>query len=299
MSFCFDVKNELAGIRPPKRCKLPLAYGFLLFGRSFSYKRISMQTANAEMAEYYCRLINEIYKAQTLTEQGGGARPTYRASVPSDTDRLRILASFDYGMHDGMINRELIAEPNAAASFIRGAFLSCGNVSDPEKEYRADFSIRDEALAYEFKALLEENYISAAVSRRGTGYVVYLRRSEMITNLLTLMGLSDRSLQLIETTILKSVKNDMNRARNCDNANISKTVEASINQRIAIEFLEKTGRLEVMPEQLQAAARLRRENPEASLQELCRLSPEPITVSGLNHRLRRIIEEYIEITAKD
>lgn len=294
MSFCFDVKNELAEIRPPKRCKLPLAYGFLLFGRSFSYKRISMQTGNEAMAEYYTRLINELYKAPVVTERGGGARPTFRASVPSDTDRLRILASFDYGMHEGAINRELIAEPNSAASFIRGAFLSCGNLSDPEKEYRADFSIRDEGLAYEFKELLEENFISASVSRRGTGYVVYLRRSEMITNLLTLIGLSDRSLQLIETTILKSVKNNMNRARNCDNANISKTVEASISQRMAIEYLEKTGRLEAMPEQLQAAAKLRKDNPDASLQELCRLSPEPITVSGLNHRLRRIIEIYEE-----
>ncbi|MBQ1962207.1 MAG: DNA-binding protein WhiA, partial [Clostridia bacterium] len=129
----------------------------------------------------------------------------------------------------------------------------------------------------------------------GTGYVVYIRRSEMITNLLTLMGLSDRSLQLIETTIVKSVKNNINRARNCDNANISKTVEASIKQRKAIEFLEKTGRLEVLPEQLFSAARLRMENPEASLNELCKLSNEPITVSGLNHRLQRIIEIYEEL----
>lgn len=295
MSFCFDVKNELAGIRPPKRCKPPLVYGFLLFGRSFSYKKIAIQTGNESMAEYYSRLINEIYKAQVVTECGGGARPTYRAWVPSDTDRLRILASFDYGMHEGAINREMIAEPNAAVSFIRGAFLACGNVSDPEKEYRADFSIRDERLAYEFKDLLEENYISASVSKRRIGYVVYIRRSEMIINLLTLMGLSDISLQLIETTILKSVKNNMNRARNCDNANISKTVEASINQRTAIEYLEKTGRLNVLPDQLQLAAKLRMENPEASLQELCRISNEPITVSGLNHRLRRIIEIYEEL----
>lgn len=295
MSFCFDVKNELAGIRPPKRCELPLVYGFLLFGRSFSYKRISMQTGNEAMAEYYSRLIKEIYKAQVVTEQGGGTRPTFRAWVPSDTDRLRILASLDYGMHEGAINRELINEPKAAASFIRGAFLSCGNLSDPEKEYRADFSVRDEALAYEFKELLEENYISASVSRRGTGFVVYLRRSEMITNLLTLIGLSDRSLQLIETTILKSVKNNINRARNCDNANISKMVEASIAQRTAINFLKKHGRLETLPEQLQSAAKLRLENPDSSLQELCKLSLEPITVSGLNHRLRKIIEIYEEL----
>ena len=44
MSFCKDVKNELAGIRVSECCKLPLAYGFMLFSRSFAVKRISMQT---------------------------------------------------------------------------------------------------------------------------------------------------------------------------------------------------------------------------------------------------------------
>ena len=62
MSFCSDIKNELAEIRPPKRCKLPLVYGFLLFGRSFSYKRICMQTNNSVTAQYYLRLLSEVYR---------------------------------------------------------------------------------------------------------------------------------------------------------------------------------------------------------------------------------------------
>ena len=295
MSFCIDVKNELAEIRPSKRSKLPLVYGFLLFGRSFSYKRISMQSSNSVMTQYYKMLMASEFGVNVELEQGGGTRPTFRASVTSEADRLKILASLDHGMCEGAINHDLLYDHTAVACFVRGAFLACGNLSDPEKEYRADFSVRDPVLANEFKQLLEENYISANISKRGTGYVVYIRRSEMITNLLTLMGLSDRSLQLIETTIVKSVKNNINRARNCDNANISKTVEASIKQRKAIEFLEKTGRLEVLPEQLFSAARLRMENPEASLNELCKLSNEPITVSGLNHRLQRIIEIYEEL----
>ena len=294
MSFCIDVKNELAEIRSPKRCKLPLIYGFLLFGRSFSYKRIALQTGNMTVAEHYARLLREEYNAQVKMECGGGVRPTYRVDVTSETDRLKILASLDFGMHEGAINREIVCDDTAATYFIRGAFLACGNLSDPEKEYRADFSVKDEQLAYELQGLLAEHYITASVSRRGTGFTVYLRRSEMITNLLTLIGLSDRSLELIETTIVKSVKNNINRARNCDNANISKTVEASINQRIAIEYLEKCGRLDTLPDSLYAAAILRRNNPEASLNELCKLSTEPITVSGLNHRLRRIIEIYEE-----
>ena len=159
-----------------------------------------------------------------------------------------------------------------------------------------DFPVRDRALAEELKALLAEHYISANISTRGNGFVVYIKRSEMIVNLLTVMGASARSLELIETTIIKSVKNNMNRARNCDSANIGRTVEASIAQRRAIDFLDKKGILSALSEELIEAATLRRENPELSLKELCKKSSNNITVSGLNHRLKRLMEIYNEHT---
>lgn len=295
MSFCSDIKNELAEIRPPKRCKLPLIYGFLLFGRSFSYKRICMQTNNSVTAQYYLRLLSEVYRVSGELSKGGGARPTFKVEVPSTADRLKILASLDFGMHEGAVNREIITDTASETAFIRGAFLACGNLSDPQKSYRADFSVRDEALALELKELLAKHYIEAGFSKRGNGFVVYVGKSEMLVNLLTLLGVTERSLELIETTIVKSVKNNMNRASNCDSANISKTVEASIIQRTAIEYLEKTGRLETLDTPLYSAAVLRRDNPDLSLSQLCKVSPEPITVSGLNHRLRKIIEIYNDL----
>lgn len=298
MSFCNEIKRELAEIRPPKRCKLPLVYGFLLFGRSFSYKRIAMQTTSDVMADYYGRLVRDVYGVETVVESGGEKKTTYRAFIPSAGDRLRILASFDFGVYDGEINEEMIEDDTAAAAFIRGAFLSCGRISDPEREYRADFSVRNLSLAKEFQALLERHFITANLAEHGSGYTVYIRKSEMIINLLTLIGLSDRSLATIETTIVKSVKNQMNRARNCDNANIGKTVEASIRQRKAIEYLARTGRLETLPQPLYNAAILRRDHPEVSLHELCRLSPEPISQSGLNHRLQKLIAIYEECRNK-
>ena len=91
---------------------------------------------------------------------------------------------------------------------------------------------------------------------------------------------------------LKSVKNNINRAGNCDSGNISKTVEASIRQRTAIEYFLNKGILSSLPEELESAAKLRIDNPNASLKELCKISTTPITVSGLNHRLRRIIDLY-------
>jgi len=143
--------------------------------------------------------------------------------------------------------------------------------------------------------LLAENGIKMRKTVRSGNFLLYTKESAAIEDLLTLMGAGRVSLDIMDTKIMKSVKNNINRARNCDNANISKTVEASIRQRTAIEFLEKADRLYSLPHELLEAALLRKNNPDATLKELCRLSVTPITISGLNHRLSKIVEIYEEM----
>ncbi len=292
MSFCSDVKNELINIRPPACCKPSYIYGFMLFGRSFSIKKISLQTGNENVAKEYADIIKYTYKAQVDITVGGTVRPTYKAEVKSEVDRLKILALIDFGISETVIDRSLFLRDCCLPSFIRGAFLACGNINDPQKEYRAEFSVKNEALAEDFNSLLLSLGIVMKKTLRGKATVLYTKDSSMIEDLLTLMGDTARTLDMMDTKIMKSVKNNINRARNCDNANISKTVEASIKQRTAIEFLEKTDRLYSLPQELLEVALLRRDNPEATLKELCKISPTPISLSGMNHRLKRIMEIY-------
>ena len=292
MSFCSDVKNELINIRPSACCKPSYIYGFMLFGRSFSIKRISLQTGNEKVAKEYADIIKYTYKAQVDITVGGTVRPTYKAEVKSESDRLKILAMIDFGISETVIDRSLFVRECCLPSFIRGAFLACGNINDPEKEYRAEFSVKNETLADDFNSLLLSLGIVMKKTTRSKVTVLYTKDSGMIEDLLTIMGDTARTLDMMDTKIMKSVKNNINRARNCDNANISKTVEASIKQRTAIEFLEKTDRLYSLPQELLEVALLRRDNPEATLKELCKISQTPISLSGMNHRLKRIMEIY-------
>ena len=292
MSFCSEVKNELINIRPSACCKPSYIYGFMLFGRSFSIKRISLQTNNENVAKEYAQIIKHTYKAQVDITVGGTVRPTYKAEVKSEADRLKILALIDFGISETVIDRSLFLRECCVPSFIRGAFLACGNINDPEKEYRAEFCVKNEALADDFNTILAEYGINLKKTIRGKVTVLYTKDSGVIEDLLTLMGDTLRTLDVMDTKIMKSVKNNINRARNCDNANISKTVEASIKQRTAIEFLQKTDRLYSLPQELLEVALLRLENPEATLKELCKISPTAISLSGINHRLKRIIEIY-------
>ena len=142
MSFCSDVKNELINIRPSACCKPSYIYGFMLFGRSFSIKRIALQTGNANVAKEYADIIKHNYKAQVDITVGGTVRPTYKAEVKSESDRLKILAMIDFGISETVIDRSLFLRDCCIPSFIRGAFLACGNINDPEKEYRAEFSVK-------------------------------------------------------------------------------------------------------------------------------------------------------------
>ena len=296
MSFCSDVKNELADLRLSECCKPSLLYGFMLFGRSFSLKRICMQTQNERMAQKYCELIYQVYKIKPSITCGGKTRVTYKAEVADEADRLKILNSVGFNSEECCINRAVFKRECCISSFIRGAFLACGSVSDPRLEYRFDFSFKSSDLAEDLSELLSEHGIFSKKTVRNGVTVVYIKDSGMVEDLLTLLGASHRSLEIMDAKIIKSVKNNINRKGNCDIGNISKAVEASIMQRKAIEFLEKSGRLYSLPEELLTAAMLRKNNPELTLKELCRISPDALTVSGLNQKKKKIIDLYHELS---
>lgn len=292
MSFSSDVKKELLGLRLSRCCLSAYCYGFMLFGRSFSIKRIALQTASEEIAKGYCNAVFSVYKIMPTVTTGGNKRPTFVAEVKSESDRLKILAEYDFGMNTNLIDETFFTRECCFASFVRGAFLACGNINDPEKEYRIEFNVKQETIALELQALLFQAGINLKSTKNGKGLKLYSKDSAVIEDLLTLMGAPRHTLDIMDTKIVKSVKNNINRARNCDSANITKTVEASIKQRIAIEYLKKADRLESLPEELLQAANLRLENPEATLKELCKICPVPLTVSGLNHRFKKIVEIY-------
>ena len=96
----------------------------------------------------------------------------------------------------------------------------------------------------------------------------------------------------MDARVVKDFRSILNRKGNFEDANTSKLVNASLEQRTAIEFIMTPDRISLLSEELQYAARLRLENPYAPLSELCKLSKTPITRSGLNHRLQKIIEIY-------
>ena len=175
-------------------------------------------------------------------------------------------------------------------AYLRGAFLSCGSVSNPEKEYHLELVTKDEAYAAGIQRTLKMFDISAKVLVRKKMQVVYVKESAAISDFLTLVGAHNAILVQENAKIIKQMRNNVNRAVNCETANLNKTVNAAFRQVQCIRFLEKRNLLSALPPALLDAAQARLENPEASIQELGAQMNPPVGKSGMNHRLRRICE---------
>lgn len=296
MSFTSDVKSELCKTRPSDRHAEAECYGMLLLCRSFDFNKILFQTGSEAAAERFSYLLRQCFGIVADTAVGGNERKTYCVSVRDKDDLKRILYRLGYKMDEPIgFNPDILKTEGSVGAFVRGAFLSAGSLSDPETEYRIDFSFKTEILAKEFALLLEKRGIATKITKRASKFIVYIKDSTMLEDTLTLMGAGNETLNLINVKIYKSMKNKINRKNNCETRNILKSADAAFMQTKAIRKLKRRGKLEILPEELIEAAALRLANPEASLSDLVRISGNRLTRSGLNHRLKRLCEIAEEV----
>ena len=196
------------------------------------------------------------------------------------------------------IDASVLKCPDCARFFVCGIFLACGTVSDPSKSYRAELSVHpDENGEHRLADSLSE-YLSAAglpphisKKQRKGPVVLYYRTSESVEDLLNLIGASPAAFEAMNARIYKDFRNNANRIANCETSNIDRAVSAAQKQISAISALESSGRLALMPEQLRETARIRVENPGATISELAALHDPPISRSCCAHRLYRLTEE--------
>jgi cell division protein WhiA len=193
----------------------------------------------------------------------------------------------------------LVKRPADRSAFLRGLFLSCGTISNPKKNYHMEFVISNKDFAYCILNILKNVKIIAKIVTRKSNYVVYLKSGDDIANLLAAIGAHSAILELENIRILKEMRNNVNRAVNCETANISKTVDAAVRQLKAIQFIDEKIGLDHLSEPLAEAAMLRLNNPESSLNELAELSATNSTRSGINHRFRKLIKIADELLSKE
>lgn len=173
------------------------------------------------------------------------------------------------------------------AELLAALFLKCGTVSDPEKSYHLEFLCDSDEEADTAAGALARLGISAGITRRKGRIAVYIKGREGISDILAALGAYNALLEFENALVLKEMRGGIQRRVNCETANISKTVSASMKQVEDIRYIESTAGLSFLPETLRQAARLRMDFPEATLSELADRLPGTGR-SGINHRLRKI-----------
>lgn len=178
-------------------------------------------------------------------------------------------------------------------SYLRGAFLATGSVNNPEtSSYHLEIYSLYEDHNQTICEMMNRYGLNARTAKRRSGYITYLKEAEKIADFLSLIGATSSMLKFEDVRIMRDMRNSVNRIVNCENANFNKVADAANRQIESIKYLDKKIGLNNLPVKLQEIAIARMAHPEVSLKELGELiSGGPISKSGVNHRLRKIMEQ--------
>ena len=300
MSFSSDIKKELCTAEVYERDLLKAElYGMLIFGKTFRQDKIVFTTESVDAARRITMLLQNLYmpiiEKQAALRAKTGQSHLFKISVIDSDECKRIFEDFGHmGKQITLrVNRANIYSEELAQAFLRGVFLSCGSASDPQKGYHAEFCVPYKNLAADLCKILSEinecGFSPKTVLRSGN-YIVYFKGSEQICDLLTYTGAPISAMEIMGTKAVKQVRNNINRRINGEMANIGKIASASARQIEAIKLIKKKQGLDTLPGDLREIAYLRLENPEMSLRDLGQNLNPPISRSGANHRIQRLLE---------
>ena len=293
MSFSSDAKAELCRARVDKKCcAIAESYGVLLYCNTFTPREIRIITASDAFAARLPRLFRRAFSVGFDVQPGEEAKGK-RSFIIREKDKIeRIFDSFGAEADATLshhVNFGVIEEECDRVSFLRGAFLAGGSVTDPEKRYHLELATPHHAVSRESYSVLLELGFTARETQRGGNHLLYFKQADVIADFFTALGAPTTAMGVMTAKVEKEMRNTITRQINCDSANADKVVSAAQEQLDAIRRVAKEIGLDALSEPLRDAALLRITNPAASLADLAQLSYPKVTKSCLSHRLRKLM----------
>ena len=310
MSFASEVKKELLGIDTMPCCKDAMAAGILQGASeivlSGGQMHLTIKSVLPSVIRYLAPSLKAKYQLETetsyLEKTNINKKRIYCLKILSKSERLindYHLLPFDTITLDD----ELIENDCCKRAFIRGSFIAKGSINDPRKStYHLEMLFRKAEIAVIVQNILAQNGIKMKLTTRKNQSLLYLKKSEMISDFLAYVGANSGVLHFEDLRIMRDLKNSVNRVMNCDIANASKSLKYCNEQLEAIHYLREHAYDKKMTVRLQDAIRLREEYPEATLQELSDYSEnilgKHLSKSGISHCMQEIMQYYNYIVSK-
>ena len=293
MSFSSEAKAELCRTGfGGGCCARAELYGVLLHCNTFTPQEVRVITESGDFAERLPGLLDRAFgvRFDRLPSEG---EQKYIFQITEMKKISRMIDAFGFDSRQSPvlhINFGLLEEECCRAAFLRGAFLAGGSITEPSKRYHLELVTSHAQASRELAALLTDMGRQPRQTARSGCQVTYFKSSGQIEELLTVMGAPRSALELKNTRAEKQLRNGVNRRVNCEAANLDKAVDAAQEQLLAIRRLYELDGVEGLSAPLKETIILRETYPELTLSQLAEEFDPPITKSGLNHRLRKLVE---------
>lgn len=297
MSFSSELKEELASVYDSARhCRVASLAALVCFlgtvSRDDEQMTLLVSSENEAAMLHFAQLMKLLFDEHCVVRTDKSQRnlKSYSVFVSSKTcpdvfGTLKLINTDD----GKMPNIERLTQKNCCArAFLRGAFISSGSVSNPDKFYHFEIPCKSSYTAEGTEAAMHSLGLSARTTLRQNNYVVYLKEIEQIADAIGLMGARKAYLELENHKIVREMRGNVNRRVNCETANINKTAMAAARQIEDIIYIKEHMSLSSLPNGLDEIAQIRLKYPEATLSELGSYLEPPIGKSGVNHRLRKL-----------
>ena len=285
MSFSTDAKAEIIKLPVGKKCcKLAYAAAFLLDSEDDGEERLLCNYSSVELASAAQRAVSMAFGKAAAPSAGAKALSGYDIAFVS-RDAVNFMKNIK---EKGIFGA--CACPECRNIFLRGAFAAFASVTDPERQYHLEFLLKDSANAKLLYAFLNETVGEPRIVNRKSGTGLVYKGSSYIEDVLSVIGATQAYFTLINGKIEREIRNNENRATNCETRNISMSVDAAQKQIAAINKLQAEDKFDLLPPELKKTAEMRLLYPSLPLSELAARFAPPLTKSGLNHRLKKITE---------
>ncbi len=298
MSFSNDVKNELSRIETnDAECDKAELLGLLRMSGAIIIRGMNVgihfSTENAALARRVLQLLKNNYRVQTEVVITRSRRlkknNRYQVRVLPAPEVGKAMTELQLLSVESDLKNPLLSAHSCKRTFLRGAFLGGGSISRPSSDYHLEMVTGNEEFAHSIIKVMQALSLKAKLTDRKNDFIVYLKDGESIIKFLNVIGAHNAMMELENVRILKEMRNNVNRAVNCETANLNKVVKAAVRQVSCIKFIDEHMGISNLPQNLQDTARLRLQHPDVSLNDLVEYSGG-IGKSGINHRLKKLQE---------
>lgn len=309
MSFSTDIKNEIVRYNYTLSEKISLLSALVKINGTLNMSNknlvLDIRTENAKTAKLIFLIVQELYKLDcrllVAKKNKFNKNNIYIAQIRNNCmDILNDLEIYKDGNIDALPTGKTLKKENDKRAYLSGCFLASGSINNPSsKNYHLEMSTISLKHAEFIQKMMNKFELNSKVIKRRNKFVVYLKRSEEISDFLRIINSQVGVLEFEEERINKDYWNSNNRLNICEISNEVKTLNSAKEQIDAINKIYTYNKDYLLDEKDRNIAKIRLENPEINLQEIADIYTtkygKAISKSGVNHRIRKIKQIASEI----